>query len=141
MGRKAVGPVCCVMHVKEPRTLIVKEKGACPGVSYQSQCMHFIQGLAGNILQTCNFSRFFLISGFYFTNLPLPQHVLERRERATKKLVLMWRGCKSSKTKHPRGSGGFYLDQRETPDCLLLSNHTPVLNLLWNRFCLAPVVL
>ena len=34
MGRKAVGPVCCVMHVKEPRTLIVKEKGLnCPGVS------------------------------------------------------------------------------------------------------------
>ena len=33
MGRKAVGPVCCAMHVKEPRTLIVKEKGACPGVS------------------------------------------------------------------------------------------------------------
>ena len=33
MGRKAVGPVCCVMQVKEPRTLIVKEKGACPGVS------------------------------------------------------------------------------------------------------------
>ena len=27
MGRKAVGPVCCVMHVTEPRTLIVKEKG------------------------------------------------------------------------------------------------------------------
>ena len=27
IGRKAVGPVCCVMHVKEPRTLIVKEKG------------------------------------------------------------------------------------------------------------------
>ena len=27
MGRKAVGPMCCVMHVKEPRTLIVKEKG------------------------------------------------------------------------------------------------------------------
>ena len=27
MGRKAVGPVCCVMHVKEPRTLIVKEQG------------------------------------------------------------------------------------------------------------------
>ena len=32
MGRKAVGPVCCVMHVKEPMTLIVKEKGACPGI-------------------------------------------------------------------------------------------------------------
>ena len=30
MGRKAVGPVCCVMHVKQPRTLIVKEKGAFP---------------------------------------------------------------------------------------------------------------
>ena len=27
MGRKAVGPVRCVMHVKEPSTLIVKEKG------------------------------------------------------------------------------------------------------------------
>ena len=34
MGRKALGPVCCVMHVKEPMTLIVKEKGVpCPGVS------------------------------------------------------------------------------------------------------------
>ena len=30
MGRKAVGPVCCVMHVKEPMTLIVKEKGLAP---------------------------------------------------------------------------------------------------------------
>ena len=30
MGCKAVGPVCCVMHVKEPRTLIVKEKGLAP---------------------------------------------------------------------------------------------------------------
>ena len=30
MGRKGVGPVCCVMHVKEPRTLIVKEKGLSP---------------------------------------------------------------------------------------------------------------
>ena len=30
MGRKAVGPVCCVMHIKEPRTLIVKEKGLAP---------------------------------------------------------------------------------------------------------------
>ena len=28
--RKAVGPVCCVMHVKEPRTLIVKENGLAP---------------------------------------------------------------------------------------------------------------
>ena len=30
MGRKAVGPVCCVMRVKEPRTLIVKEKRLAP---------------------------------------------------------------------------------------------------------------
>ena len=30
MGHKAVGLVCCVMHVKEPRTLIVKEKGLAP---------------------------------------------------------------------------------------------------------------
>ena len=30
MGCKAVGPVCCVMHVKEPRTLIVKEKWLAP---------------------------------------------------------------------------------------------------------------
>ena len=30
MGYKAVGPVCRVMHVKEPRTLIVKEKGLAP---------------------------------------------------------------------------------------------------------------
>ena len=30
MGRKAVGPVCCVMHVQEPRTLIVIEKGLAP---------------------------------------------------------------------------------------------------------------
>ena len=27
MGRKAVGPVCCVMHINEHRALIVKEKG------------------------------------------------------------------------------------------------------------------
>ena len=30
MGHKAVGPVCCVMHVTEPSTLIVKEKGLAP---------------------------------------------------------------------------------------------------------------
>ena len=30
MGHKAVSPVCCVMRVKEPRTLIVKEKGLAP---------------------------------------------------------------------------------------------------------------
>ena len=27
MGRKAVGPVCCVIHVKEPSTLIVNRRG------------------------------------------------------------------------------------------------------------------
>ena len=36
MGRKT-GPVCCVMHVKEPRTLIVKEKGLDP-VFLDSSC-------------------------------------------------------------------------------------------------------
>ena len=30
MGGKAAGAGCCVMHVKEPRTLIVKEKGLDP---------------------------------------------------------------------------------------------------------------
>ena len=30
MGRTAVSPVYCVMYVKEPRTLIVKEKGLAP---------------------------------------------------------------------------------------------------------------
>ena len=30
MGHKAVGPVCCVIHLKEPKTLIVKEKGLAP---------------------------------------------------------------------------------------------------------------
>ena len=30
VGRKAVGLLCCVMHVKEPRTLIMKEKGLAP---------------------------------------------------------------------------------------------------------------
>ena len=30
IGRKAVGPVCCVMHVKEPRALVLKEKGLAP---------------------------------------------------------------------------------------------------------------
>ena len=39
MGRKAVGPVCCVMHVKEPRTLIVKEKGLAP-VFLDSRLVH-----------------------------------------------------------------------------------------------------
>ena len=35
------------------------------------------------IKQAYDFSRFFLISGF-FTNLPLPKNLLERREVATK---------------------------------------------------------
>ena len=39
MGCKVVGPVCCVMHVKEPRTLIVKEKGLVP-VFLDSRLQH-----------------------------------------------------------------------------------------------------
>ena len=31
MGRKAVGPVCCITHVKEPSALIEKRRGL-PGV-------------------------------------------------------------------------------------------------------------
>ena len=67
---------------------------------------------------------------FIFTNLPLPQNVLESGEVATqgKKgsslyyvqtssflFVGMWRVCKSSKMKHPGGSGKLYPQhQRET---------------------------
>ena len=40
MGRKAVGPVCCVMHVKEPRTLIVKEKGLIDPVFLDPRLEH-----------------------------------------------------------------------------------------------------
>ena len=39
MGRKFVGPVYCVMYVKEPRTLIVKEKGLAP-VFLDSRLQH-----------------------------------------------------------------------------------------------------
>ena len=30
MGRKAVGPMCCVTHVKEPSALIEKKRGFAP---------------------------------------------------------------------------------------------------------------
>ena len=39
-----VGPVCCVMHVKEPRTLIVKEKGLAP-VFLDSRLEHRAGGI------------------------------------------------------------------------------------------------
>ena len=42
MGRKAVGPVCYVMHVKEPRTLMVTEKGLAP-VFLDSSCYWRLQ--------------------------------------------------------------------------------------------------
>ena len=32
MGRKAVGPVCCVMHVKRTQDTYREREGACPGV-------------------------------------------------------------------------------------------------------------
>ena len=58
-------------------------------------------------IEACDFSRFFLISRFiyFFTNLPLPELFLERREVACY-CVQMWRVCKSSIIKHP---GGFDL--------------------------------
>ena len=37
-----------------------------------------------NDCQACDFSGFFLVSGFFFTRLPLLTNVLERREVATK---------------------------------------------------------
>ena len=42
MERKAVGPVCYMMHVKEPRTLIVKVKGLAPVFLESSYywCLH-----------------------------------------------------------------------------------------------------
>ena len=42
MGHKAVGPVCCVMHVKEARTLIVKEKGLAP--VFRDSCLEHPAG-------------------------------------------------------------------------------------------------
>ena len=30
MGRKAIGPVCCVMHVKDPSALVEKRIGSPP---------------------------------------------------------------------------------------------------------------
>ena len=39
MGREAVGPVCCVMHVKRTQDAYREREGACPGVS----------GLAANV--------------------------------------------------------------------------------------------
>ena len=79
----------------------------------------------------------------FFTNLPLPQNVLKRRQLGSSQyyvqtssflFVGIWRVCKSSKIKHPGGSGAFVLyTKRETQAhypffriFLLLSNHTPV---------------
>ena len=39
MGRKAVGPMCCVTHVKEPSSLIKKEKGGRPAFFGCDCCM------------------------------------------------------------------------------------------------------
>ena len=33
MGRKAVGAVCCVMHVNKKQNTYREREGACPGVS------------------------------------------------------------------------------------------------------------
>ena len=65
--------------------------------------------------QACDFSEFFLISGFFFTNLPLPQ------ERSTCSLycvqsssflfVWMWSVCKSSQ----EVQGGFVLETKGRP--------------------------
>ena len=51
MGRKAVGPVCCVMHVKEPRTLIVKEKGLAP--VFLDSCLEHPTGIVQSVYCKC----------------------------------------------------------------------------------------
>ena len=99
--------------------------------------------LFNNYVQTCDFSGFFpLILGF-FTNLPLPQKErssLYRVQTSSFWFMGMWRVCKSSKIKHPGGSGGGgalssrpKVDPGPLPifqDLLLLSNHTPVCYIL-----------
>ena len=92
-------------------------------------CTPFVQFSATNPYQNIQP----VIYGFcFFTNLPLPQNFLERREVATKErkikksglyciqtssflFVGMWRVCKSSKIKHPGGSGGSVLEIKGRP--------------------------
>ena len=64
MGRKAVGPVCCVMHVKVPMTLTVKEKGLAP-VFLDSRALSTQQGgyvRATNLLYYYYYYYYFLQS-------------------------------------------------------------------------------
>ena len=44
MGRKAIGPVCCVSHVKEPRALIEKRRGLpwCSWLDWQHIAQHHL---------------------------------------------------------------------------------------------------
>ena len=59
MGRKAVGTMCCVTHLKEPSALIEKRRG-CPGVPSLIGCilhckpLHvaFVKGKVDLIIQT-----------------------------------------------------------------------------------------
>ena len=48
MARKAVGPVCCVMHIKEPSTLIVKRRGLprCFWLGWLQIAPHFQSALS-----------------------------------------------------------------------------------------------
>ena len=75
MGRNAVGPVCCVMHVKEPRTLIVKEKGLAP-VFLDSHLEH----PAGWICAR-NKSSVLLLYYYYPKLAQIHQHVVQRQRK------------------------------------------------------------
>ena len=89
-GRKAVGPVCCVMHVKEPRTLIVKEKGLAP-VFLDSRLEH-----AAGWICACYKSSVLLLlpslSGFLITN----QKTTLRLSQLDKAPYSFWKKIKTS---------------------------------------------
>ena len=103
-------------------------------------------------------AEFFLISGFLFTNLPLPQAFLERRKVATKErkkeiacivskpLVSCLWGCGESvnppKLNIQEVQGALSSRPKGDPgplpifqDFLLLSNHTTGTHLISCRFC------
>ena len=92
-----------------------------------------------SITQACDFSGFFLISGF-FANLPLPQNVLERREVATTRKersslycvqtlqFLVCGGCGESVNPPKLNIQEVQGDPGPLPifqDVLLVSNHSP----------------
>ena len=68
MGHKDVGPVCCVIHVKEPRTLIMKGKRLAP--VFLDSCL---EHPAGWICPRYKYSVLLLL---LFPSHPNPSHPL-----------------------------------------------------------------